>query len=149
LRKIRGLRLSRDLWLQAIIAISNRRSDVHNSSSARHSKDQASHSCHNYSCSEIVVQPQPRANAHILHYFEHLLLKSIKQPSYLQRKSAFRPSRRNVHGAASVTIGPWCRMTRTALSLTQSNLLRVDSEHSATLWVCQIYSRLNLGAVLI
>jgi hypothetical protein len=40
-------------------------------------------------------------------------------------------------------------MTRTALCLTQSKLLRVDSEHPATLRVCQIYSRLNLGAVLI
>jgi hypothetical protein len=33
-----------------------------------------------------------------------------------QRRSAIRPSCRNVHGAASVTIRPWCRMSLTALS---------------------------------
>ena len=33
-----------------------------------------------------------------------------------QRKSSFRPSCRNVHGAASVAIRPWCRMSLTALT---------------------------------
>jgi hypothetical protein len=37
--------------------------------------------------------------------------------SHPQRKSGFRPSRRNAHGAASVTIRPWCRMTLPAQSL--------------------------------
>jgi hypothetical protein len=36
--------------------------------------------------------------------------------SRLQRKSAIRPSCRNVHDAASVAIRPWCRMSLTALS---------------------------------
>jgi hypothetical protein len=33
-----------------------------------------------------------------------------------QRRSGFRPSCQNVHGAASVAIRPWCRMSLTALT---------------------------------
>jgi hypothetical protein len=40
-------------------------------------------------------------------------LRSAVLISHLQRRSAIRPSCRNVHGAATVAFSPLCRMTRT------------------------------------
>ena len=41
----------------------------------------------------------------------------VMDGSRLQRRSAIRPLCRNLHGAASVTISPWCRRTLSAYSV--------------------------------
>jgi hypothetical protein len=68
--------------------------------------------------------PRSHIRAHAAN--SHFVLQS-RPLCKAQRRSGFRPSCRNVHGAASVTVCPWCQMTLTAQSRRSTIPIRMSA----------------------